>query len=133
VFDHVSLRWRMTSGQRLSLVKDFLLDIEQVESRLKRSGARFSADTVRHPESHKLQEIRYDIIADFEAGLNITPDHDAGRLRFELINLDGFETVTVEFPAFMVGTGRMDEFARWLMGQPHAFLKDGQQLRRAEA
>jgi hypothetical protein len=133
VYDHVALRWSITSGQRLQLVKNFLPDIEQLESRLKRSGATFHADAVRHPETNKLQEMRYEFTADFDGALNITPDHDAGRLRFELVNLDGFETVTVEFPAFAVGTGRMDEFARWLMGQPHAFLKDGQQLRRAEA
>lgn len=133
VFDHVALRWSMKSGQRLQLVKNFLPDIEQLESRLKRSGARFHADAVRNPETNKLQEMRYEFVADFEAGLTVTPDHDAGRLRFELVNLDGFETMTVEFPAFAVGTGRMDEFARWVMGQPHAFLKDGQQLRRVEA
>ena len=132
-FDHVALRWRMNSGTRLLLVKDFLPEIEQLESRLRRSGAQFHAETVRNPETNKLQEMRYEFVADFEAAVNITPDHDAARLRFELVNLDGFETVTVEFPAFEVGTGRMDELARWIMGEPHAFLKGGQGLRRLEA
>jgi hypothetical protein len=31
VFDHVTLRWRMKSGTRLNLVKNFLPDIEQLE------------------------------------------------------------------------------------------------------
>jgi uncharacterized protein (DUF934 family) len=88
---------------------------------------------VRNPESNKLQEMRYELVADFEGAVNITPDHDNGRLRFELVNLDGFETVTVEFPAFEVGTARMDELARWLMGEPNTFLKGGQGLRRIEA
>jgi hypothetical protein len=133
VYERVALRWRMTSGQRLALVKNFLPDIEQIESRLRRSGAQFHAETVRHPETNKLQEMRYEINADFEAAVNIAPDHDNGRLRFELVNLDGFETVTVEFAAFEVGTGRMDELARWIMGEPSGFLKGGQALRRVEA
>jgi hypothetical protein len=133
VFDHVALRWRLKSDTRLSLVKNFLPDIEQIESRLRRSGAQFHAETVRNPETNKLQEMRYDVLADFEAAVNITPDHDGARLRFELINLDGFETVTVEFAAFEVGTARMDELARWIMGEPHGFLTGGQALRRVEA
>jgi hypothetical protein len=133
VFDHVALRWRLTSGTPLRLVKDFLPDIEQLESRLRRSGARVQTETVRNPETNKLLEMRYEFVADFDAAVVITPDHDAGRLRFELINLDGFETVTVEFPAFEVGSARMDELARWIVGEPHAFLKGGQALRRVEA
>jgi len=133
VFDHVALRWRMKSGTRLTLVKNFLPDIDQLESRLRRSGAQFHAETVRNPATNKLQEMRYELVADFEGAVNITPEHEHGRLRFELVNLDGFETVTVAFPAFEVGTGRLDELARWLVGEPHAFLKGGQALRRVEA
>jgi hypothetical protein len=133
VFDHVALRWRMTSGTRLALVKNFLPDIEQLESKLRRSGAQVDTEAVRNPETNKLQEMRYTLVADFEGAVNITPDHDHGRLRFELVNLDGFETVTVEFAAFEIGTGRMDELARWLLGEPHAFLRGGQALRRVEA
>ena len=133
VFDHVALRWRMKSGTRLALVKNFLPEIEQLESKLRRSGAQVHTETVRNPQTNKLHEMRYELVADFEAAVNITPDHDHARLRFELVNFDGFETVTVEFPAFEVGTARMDELARWLMGEPNGFLKGGQALRRIEA
>ena len=133
VFGHVALRWKLVSGTKLSLMKNFLPDIEQLESRLRRSGAQVHTEAVRNPQTAKLQEMRYELVADFEASVNITPEHDVGRVRFELINLDGFETVTVEFPAFEVGTARMDDLARWVMGEPHGFLKDGQALRRVEA
>ena len=133
VFDFVALRWKLASGTRLALTKNFLPDIEQLESRLRRSGAQVHTEAVRNPLTAKLQEMRYELVADFEAAIHITPEHDAGRVRFELINLDGFETVTLEFPAFEVGTARMDELARWVMGEPHGFLKDGQALRRVEA
>jgi hypothetical protein len=133
VFDHVVFRYQMKSGQRLSLTKNFINDIELLESRLRRSGAPMRNEAVKNPETGKLTEMRYEIICDFNATVTVTPDHDGGRVRFELINLDGFETVNVEFPAFEVGNARLDELARWLMGEPNNFLKDGLNLRRVEA
>jgi hypothetical protein len=133
VFDHVVLRYQMKSGQRLSVTKNFLPDIELLESRLRQSGAPMRNDAVRNPETGKLTEMKYEIIADFNASVHVTPDHDSGRLRFELINVEGFETVNVEFPAFEVGNARLDELAKWLMGEANTFLKDGQSLRRVEA
>jgi hypothetical protein len=133
VFDHVVFRYQMRSGQRLTLTKNFINDIELLESRLRRSGAPMRNEAVKNPETGKLTEMRYEIICDFNATVTVTPDHDSGRVRFELINLDGFETVNVEFPAFEVGNARLDELARWLMGEPNHFLKDGLNLRRVEA
>ena len=133
VFDHTSLRWRLASGTRLELVKDFSPDIAQLESRLRRGGVQFHADTVRDPDTNKLREMRYAFQADFESAIHIRAEHDTARLCFECINLDGFETVTIEFPAIEVGNGRMDELARWIMGEPSGFLKGGQALRRVEA
>ncbi|MBC7735205.1 MAG: hypothetical protein H7306_25485 [Bacteriovorax sp.] len=132
-FDHVALRWRLSSGAPVSFVKNFLPDIEQLESRLRRSGARFSSEAVRNPATAKLQEMRYELVADFEASVWVTPDHDAGRMRFELVNLDGFETVTLDFASFEIGSGRLDELARWIVGEPNTFVQGGQQLRRIEA
>ena len=123
----------LTSGTPVSFVKNFLPDIEQLESRLHRSGARFTSETVRNPAAAKLPEMRYEPVADFEASVLIKPDHDAGRLRFELVNLDSFETVTIDFAAFKIGSGRMEELARWIVGEPNTFLQGGQQLRRVEA
>lgn len=132
-FEFIVLRYQLRSGQRLSLTKNFLPDIELLESRLRQSGAPKRDEAIKNPETGKLTEMRYEIIADFNASVHITPDHDTARLRFELINLDGFETVHVEFPAFEIGNSRLDELARWIMGEPNNFLKDGQGLRRVEA
>ena len=38
--------------------------------------------------------------------------------------------MSVVFPAFEVGTSRLDELARWINGEPHTFLRDGQHVRR---
>ena len=133
VFDHVVLHWRLVSGQPVEIVKDFLTDIEKLESRLAQSGAQVDKETVRDPESGKFQGMRYRFVADFLGNARLTPLHDNGRVLIQLQNLDGFESVSFELPGFEVGNARMDELARWLAGQPHSFLQDAQGLRRVEA
>jgi len=133
VFDHVVLNWRLRGGPRLMLSKDFLPDIERLEARLRQGGVQVQAEAVRNHDNGKLLEMRYEFAAELQLGIRLTPDHEHGLIRFTLVNLDGFETVTVEFPAIEVGTARLDELARWIVGEPHAFLKDGRNLRRVEA
>lgn len=133
VFDHVVLQCQLRAERRVSLVKDFLPDIEKLESRLRQSGVRFDAEAVRNPDNNKLVEMRYALPVDFTLAVRATPDHDTGWLRFQLVNLDGFETVTVDFPAIEVGSARLDELARWLVGERHGFLAGGHNLRRVEA
>ena len=53
------------------------------------------------------------------SSVRVLPDHDSARITFHIANLDGFETVSVVFPAFEVGTARLDELARWINGEPH--------------
>ncbi len=133
VCEHVVLNFELRSGREFTLVKNFLPDIERLEARLRQGGAKVDSEAVRDPKTHKLAEMRYCFVADFHASVRLVPDHERGRIQFQLNNLDGFETVTVEFPAFEVGSARLDELARWLVGEPHAFLQGGQAVRRVEA
>ncbi len=133
VFDYVVLNYQLQSGQRIAITKDFLPDIEKLDSRLRQSAATVDRESVRHPDNGRLQGVRYEFTADFHAFVRLTPDHDRGVLQFQIVNLDGFETVNVEFSAFEVGSARLDELARWLVGEPNQFLQGGQQLRRVEA
>lgn len=133
VCDHVVLTYQLQSGTRVVITKDFLPDIDKLDSRLRQSAATVDRESIRNPDNGKLQGVRYEFTANFHAFVRVTPDHDRGVVQFQLVNLDGFETVTVEFQAFDVGSALLDELARWLVGEPHQFLKDGQQLRRVEA
>ena len=36
------------------------------------------------------------------------------------------------FPAFEVGSQRLDELAKWIVGEPNTFLNGGQEMRRVE-
>lgn len=133
VFDHVVLHARLASGERLKLVKDFLPEIEKLESRLRFSGAPVHAQPVRNPDNGKLLEMRYEFQVDFVLAARLTPDHDRGRIGVKLQNFDGFETVEFELPATELGTTRLDELARWLLGEPHRFLDRALGLKRTEA
>jgi hypothetical protein len=133
VFDHVALNWRLLSGQRLAIVKDFLPDIEQLEARLRQGGLDVRTDAVRNPDNGRLVEMRYAVEADFRAGLRLTPDHDRGQFGVQVLNPEGLEMLSCELPAIEIGSARLDDFARWLLGQPHRFLDGAQGLRRVEA
>lgn len=133
VFEFLVLHWQFKSGRTLQLMKDFLPDIEKLESKLRQSGVQVENEAVRNPDNGKLQGRRYTFVADFYGSVRITPLHDSARLRFQLQNLDGFEAISLELPAIDIGSARMDELARWIAGQPHGFLKDAQNLRRTEA
>ena len=85
---------------------------------------------MRNPQTGRFVETRFDIQADFRAWVKIVPDHDSGWVQFQLVNLDGFETVSISLPAFEIGSARLDELARWIVGEPNTFLRDGQNLRR---
>ena len=133
VFDHVVLNFAARTGQRVTLAKDFPPEIEKLESRLRQCGTNYESEVIRDQENGRFVEKRFQFVADFVSSVRLLPDHDAARIDFQIINLDGFETVTVSFPAFEVGSARLDDLARWIVGEPNSFLKDGHELRRVEA
>jgi hypothetical protein len=133
VFDHVVLNFGAKTGQRVTVAKDFPPEIEKLESRLRQCGANFESEVIRDPANGRFVEKRFSFVADFVSSIRVLPEHDAARIDFQILNLDGFETVTVSFPAFEVGSARLDDLARWIVGEPHNFLRDGQHLRRVMA
>ena len=131
VFDHVFLGFSAKTGTRVTIAKDFPPEIERLEARLRQCGAQYDSEVIRDAENGKFVEKRFQLLADFQSSVRVLPDHDSARITFHIANLDGFETVSVVFPAFEVGTARLDELARWINGEAHAFLRDGQHVRRA--
>lgn len=133
VFDHVVLGFELKSGRRVTMAKDFAPAIERLEARLRQCGVAYESDVVRDPATGKFEEMRFVFVADLRGSVRLIPDHDSASIRFQVINLEGFETLTVSFPAFEIGSARLDELARWLVGEPHRFLEGGHNLRVVEA
>ena len=133
VFDHIVLNFAAKTGSRVTIAKDFPPEIEKLESRLRQCGVPYDSEVIRDPETGKFVEKRFELVADFQSSVRVVPDHDSARIAFHVANVDGFETVSVVFPAFEVGTARLDELARWINGERHAFLRDGEHVRRVPA
>ncbi len=132
VFDHVTLGFELKSGTGLTLAKDFPPAIDKLEAKLRQCGAPFESEIVRNPDTGRFEEKRFQLTANFHGKVRVVPDHDTAWLHFQIVNIQGFETVTVAFPAFEVGSARLDDLARWLVGEPHRFLEGGQNLRIVE-
>lgn len=130
--DHIALLCVLRTGQRLSMMKNFPTDIERLEARIAQSGVVCRPETVRNPETGKLVEMRYEFDADIAAGVRVVPDHDNGTLEFTILNLDGLGSVVAQFNALEIGNKRLDELAKWLVGQPHSFLAGALSVRQVE-
>jgi hypothetical protein len=63
------------------------------------------------PETGKFLEKRFELVADFQGSVRVVADHDSARVAFHVADVDGFDTVSVDFPAFEVGTARLGELA----------------------
>lgn len=133
VYDHVVIHALQKTGRSVTLSKDFPPEIERLESRLRQAGISPDTQWIRQPDSGRLEQVRFSFTADVTLMARLLPDHDAGRLRFQLGNFDSLETVTAEFPARAVGSELLDQLARWMVGQPHEFLKLAETVRRVEA
>ena len=132
--DHISFSCIVRGKDAVTLRKDFVPDSKRLEARIWQSGAHCQTETVRNPESGHFVEMRYVFVPEVRLSLKVVPNHEGGTLRFTFNNLDDLETVECEFPPHEVGqTRRLDELARWWLGEPSRFLDGASQLRRIEA
>ena len=128
---HVLLRAELRSGREVELTKVFPTEIDKVQARLAQAGIQCIGESVRDEEG-RFQAMRFRFYADITASVRMVPLHDEGRVQFEIRNLDGLSTVNATFAAFEVTAGRLDELAKWWVGQPHRFLDGAAELRRHE-
>jgi hypothetical protein len=133
VCDHVVIHGKQTTGQTLVMTKDFPPEIERLEARLRQAGITPDMEVRRDQSNGRLQNVQFKFVADVISSVKMIPDHDRARVRFHVLNLDALETVDADFPATAVGSGLLDELARWLTGEPNRFLQQAEQVKRVEA
>src|SRR4051812_22215541 len=131
--DHVLMTASVRADEEVRLTRNFVNDIEQLERRLDQASARFEREPVRNPANGKLLEMRYAFVPEVQVCVRMRCDHDAGRLHFMLRNLDGLETVECFLPPHEVDQARLDQLARWWVGEPNTFLDGAREVRRIEA
>lgn len=126
VHDFIAMGWQIVpkAGDVSTGVVsvNFPPDLERVEKRLGYGGVKFERKDIRHPDSNKLQAIRFEYQTQARGYATVTADHDEARLHFRLANLDGFDIQTVSHDAAQVQTALLDELAKLLVGQPSRFL-----------
>jgi hypothetical protein len=132
VVERIVLMARMVSGRRIELAKDFPPEIERLEGRLAQAGIQCIGLPIRDAETGRFVENRYAFTADLVAGVRVLPRHEEGGLRFVVQNLDGLVSVEGTLAAHEVSTARLDELARWWVGQPQRFFEGARELRRVE-
>lgn len=130
--DHIVMQARLVSGRRLCLSKDFPPEIERLEARLAQAGIHCPAEPQRDPDTGRFLENRYPFDADVVASVRVTALHEEGQLLFAVQNLDGLATIKARFAAHDVTTARLDELAKWWMGQPQRFLDGALERQRTE-
>jgi hypothetical protein len=133
VYEYVVLHGLQKTGRKLTMSKDFPPEIERLEARLRQAGISPDTEWVRQADTGRLEEVRFSFTADLTLAVRLLPDHDEGRLRFQISNFDTLETVTADFPAHKVGSDLLDQLARWIVGEPNQFLQQAENVRRVEA
>ena len=131
-FEAVTLCWRVGSGERLRLVKEFPAEIGKLKSRLAYGGIDASESQSRDPVSGRHRGMLFEFVTEFNASVCVTPLHDTGMVRLTFLNLDGFDRVVAELPAFAMRPHELDELARWICGRPNGLLKHAQNIVRHE-
>jgi len=133
VYDFIVIHGLQKTGRTVKMSKDFPPEIEKLESRLRQAGITPDTQWVRDPDNGRLEEVKFSFIADLTLSARLLPNHDEGKLRFQISNFDTLETVTADFPAHKVGSDLLDQLARWIVGESSQFLQQAESVRRVEA
>ena len=131
-FESITLSWRVGSGERVTLTKEFPVEIDRLRARLAFAGISAFETQCRDPQSGRLRGTQFEFTADVNASVRITPLHDEGKVRLTLLNLTSLERTEAELPAFAMREHELDELARMVCGRPSGLLKHAQKLVRHE-
>lgn len=133
VVDHLHLACRVRGEAGVRLRKDFVNETERLERRLAQAGVPYvDREEVRDEASQKLRHIAYAFDAVVEVGMRVECHHARRLLHFRARNLDGLETTAFDLRPEQVDAARLDDLARWWVGERHGFLDGAMSLRRAD-
>ncbi|MBX3654270.1 MAG: hypothetical protein KIS62_09670 [Ramlibacter sp.] len=125
VFDYVGMGWEVVPqmgapvGGTVSV--NFPPDLERVEKRLATGSVKHERKEIRHPEKNTLLAIQFDYMTETRGYVRATPDHDTGQLSFRVVNANGFDVISTNWPADKVQSDLLDELAKLLVAQPSRF------------
>jgi hypothetical protein len=131
-YESVTLSWRVGSGERVRMLKDFPVEIDRLRRRLVFACINAFESQSRDPDTGRPRGTQFEFTADVNASVRITPLHDEGKIRLTLLNIDALERIEAEFPAFAMRPGELDDIARMICGRANNVLKHAQNIVRHE-
>jgi hypothetical protein len=125
VTHHMGMVWRVVpqvvNGARGRVAVNFPPDLERVEGRLRVGHVAHERLEQRHPDSNKLQAYVFEHDFAARAGITFTPEHDEGLVHWRLSGVVGLDVQTLAVRAADVGTPRLDDLAKAIVGQPSSW------------
>ncbi len=131
-YESVTLSWKVGSGERLRMLKDFPVEIDRLRRRLQFACINAFESQSRDPDTGRPRGLQFEFTADVQASVRITPLHDEGKIRLTLLNLCALERVEAAFPAFAIRRDLLDDMARMVCGRANNALKHAQDIVRHE-
>lgn len=131
-FESVTLSWRVGSADRMTMVKEFPVDIERLRARLSFAGINAFETQARDASTGRQRGVQFEFTADVCASVRITPLHDEGKVRLSFLNLDALDRTEADFPAFAIRPAELDDIARMICGRANKVFKHAQNVVRHE-
>lgn len=126
MFDYIGVGWDLlpTTGQVAthSVLVNFPPDLERVTKRLSHGQIQHERKEQRHPETNKLQAYVFEYQTQSRGSVTLTPDQDAGRMAFRLVNIEEFSVDYLTYPAEQISSFLLDELAKRIVGQRNRFV-----------
>lgn len=123
--DYVAIGWRIepkAGAARIHTVMvNFLPDLERVQTRIAAGNLKHERKEIREGEKNALKAYVFECETESRASITATADHETAAIAFRMTNVAGFGIQTVTLDAEQIGQARLDELAKMVVSQPHAF------------
>ena len=129
-FDAVTLAWHATNDERMRVEKDFTSGVEKMRVALRFAGIEPDETPIRRSDTGRQLATAFEFAVDVAASIQLTPLPASGHVRLAFVNLDQLERIEIELPATAMRLSRLDEIAKWIVGQPHHALDHAIEVRR---
>lgn len=123
--DYLAIGWRIKPkpGQAdiHTVMVNFPPDLERVQSRIAAGNLKHERKEIREGTKNALKAYVFECETESRGSITATADHDVAAVTFRMVNVAGFGIQTVTLDAERVGQGKLDELAKMVVSQPHAF------------
>lgn len=123
--DYLAIGWRMEprpgQAREHTVMVNFPPDLERVQGRIQAGNLKHERKEVREGPKNALKAYVFECETACRASIMATAEHDIAAVAFRVTNVCDFGTRTVTMDAERIGQRVLDELAKMIVSQPHAF------------